>query len=866
MLKELELRRSEIAELSRTKEKLSSRQEEMEQTLAYLQEQVDAALGAEEMVENLTTKNLTLEERVKELEEAVTDLEAIGDMNEQLQEGSRELELELREELDLAHSSHREAIRELEASQETLADRDQTIKKFRELVQQLQDRIQELQEQQQRDTNRPLSALPEMIDFKKMFAESKAHTKAIDLELRRIDVQQSNQHVHFLTAYMPESFMARGGDHDAMMLLLLVPRLLRKADIVVEQVRDKFPPVTNVDRAEVLRSHAIEQFAFASRLGFWIYRLQSTLEQLMRALSSCSPDTLLRVGVLYSDLAMQERAVDALVELLRHDQLDENISLEALEKCVGFCQVVMTTHLPPSGEPSLALPQQLVASCRALSAACDHLHTVSSSILVLMQSASKPEKAGVALQDVQCATDMLRQQLKQCRRRLTGPLPMEHAEKLVAAQESAAKLIHAMHDCLRACMQQSGMLPSKVLKLLQTAVTEHVTSESDVEMGQDLRNLLAVVESCVKNLSQAVHDGDYELESKLEEKVVSPIMLRAQCVKKELEETKLLRQKLEARETDIKELKKVLKLKQEELGEMVIRKDLAESKLGNVHKDYAVNMEKLQRKLDDCQMMLRRKEKEFEETMDHLQADIDSLESERGELKEKVKNISKKALIEASSSGPGSVSGGVGPSLPIAVRDSPMLVQQISDLRLALRHSQNETMRSRIQAASKQLASLPPLKVCTPSLGGDRADVDNTTAQLIKQATTLHKDLLRTLCNPMVVDISGRKAGEVPLLNKTDPNQQLAQRNVELHKLHARVDALQAAALEHMTSNKPGTRAVSSFAAFPTVAFAKALQEEKAECVGRVSLVSKSATGSTPTVPLVLDLASLRRLHASIAL
>lgn len=38
--------------------------------------------------------------------------------------------------------------------------------------------------------------------------------------------------------------------------------------------------------------------------------------------------------------------------------------------------------------------------------------------------------------------------------------------------------------------------------------------------------------------------------------------------------------------------------------------------------------------------------REFEETMDHLQADIDSLESERGELKEKVKIMSKKAFFE----------------------------------------------------------------------------------------------------------------------------------------------------------------------------------------------------------------------------
>jgi hypothetical protein len=44
-----------------------------------------------------------------------------------------------------------------------------------------------------------------------MFTESKAHTKAIDLELRRIDVQQSNQHVQYLAAYMPDTFMSRGG-------------------------------------------------------------------------------------------------------------------------------------------------------------------------------------------------------------------------------------------------------------------------------------------------------------------------------------------------------------------------------------------------------------------------------------------------------------------------------------------------------------------------------------------------------------------------------------------------------------------------------------------------------------------------------
>lgn len=50
--------------------------------------------------------------------------------------------------------------------------------------------------------------------------------------------------------------------------------------------------------------------------------------------------------------------------------------------------------------------------------------------------------------------------------------------------------------------------------------------------------------------------------------------------------------------------------------------------------------------MDETQQQLKRKSKEYEETMDHLQADIDSLETEKGELKNKLKNFSKKMLIE----------------------------------------------------------------------------------------------------------------------------------------------------------------------------------------------------------------------------
>lgn len=62
---------------------------------------------------------------------------------------------------------------------------------------------------------------------------------------------------------------------------------------------------------------------------------------------------------------------------------------------------------------------------------------------------------------------------------------------------------------------------------------------------------------------------------------------------------------------------------------------------GIVHERFS-----LQRKLDEANQLMKRKETEFEETMDHLQADIDSLECEKGELKDKLKSYSKKVLVD----------------------------------------------------------------------------------------------------------------------------------------------------------------------------------------------------------------------------
>lgn len=90
--------------------------------------------------------------------------------------------------------------------------------------------------------------LADILDFQKTFAETKAQTKAVDLELRRLETEEARNHVNYLMSFMPPAFMARGGDHDAILTLLLIPRMIQKTEIVISQVRDKYKTIDKRDR------------------------------------------------------------------------------------------------------------------------------------------------------------------------------------------------------------------------------------------------------------------------------------------------------------------------------------------------------------------------------------------------------------------------------------------------------------------------------------------------------------------------------------------------------------------------------------------------------------------------------------------
>ncbi|KAK2163666.1 hypothetical protein LSH36_75g02038 [Paralvinella palmiformis] len=867
--KELEQLQSEVNGMNRNKERLEKEVGQLQQEVLELKEQVDAAQGSEDMVLQLTEKTLQQEDKIRELEEERADLEALCDMNDEIQENAREAELELREELDMANCRAMEAQRRLEAMQESIADYETTIVKFKELVSQLQESNRELRNQQMMSAEVKSQPTPtiDVFDFKTKFAETKATAKAIDMELRKLEVQQSNKHVAFLSAFMPESFMQHGGDHDTVLVLLLIPRLIAKTELLISQTKDKvsgsldgnhdgvdrvirnrlnkvlvgfntgpkvtaeyaflalMPPHHNanfqpgpkvgikfdvpgtIDKEAVLKTHKSDAYSFANKFIHQLCILQATLKQYESALNTCSTDLLLKIGTLLSELDNREKSIDMFIELLRNDQLDETVNLEPLQKAISFFQHLYSVHL---ANEKLNCTNFMADNVRILLAACDCIHIDTARLKLILQPGHETSDISIALRDVENYTNEIRVNARKIKRHIpreqkgVAAMPLSFGKDV---QENLSKCVSMMSDVVQvlqelasSALQQTILLsedhglPAKDLENLAVESFSKVSGKKGADAFNYLRSVCGTTSTTLTKISTAMENGEYDFDGTKEKHPVAPIVARIDAVKAQFADVEKIKYKLEAKDEDIRELKKQLKLKQEELSQQQVRMSLLEKKLENTNKDCDDKIEKIQQKLDEATVMAKKKEKEFEETLDALQSDIDTLEAEKAELKERLKVLSKKSLLE-NLSRQSSQSGVLAATL--GVKDSPILLQENEALREALQQMAREKRRLMYNSMKEKLDKLPVLRVpkWSSRLGGQgtqsEPDVDEQKyKKLYKETDDLLQTLYKLCASPKVVDISKRKPGRVPPSNSLTPRAQLELRAGQLAALNSKLKEL----------------------------------------------------------------------------
>ena len=282
-----------------------------------LRQQLDTALGAEEMIEELTEKNLALNEQIDELRAAIEDLESLKELNDELEINHVETEKQMQEEIDYKETVLTEQTKKSTLQDETIGDLEYTVARFRELVTNMQSDLEDMRASQQISeteandlTNRSRAMMD--LNMRLQVSASKAQVKAIDLELRRMEAQESAEHLAIVQLFLPEAF---DNSRDSMLALLRFKRIGFKASLMHGFIKERVQ-----NQAPAGQEDSI--FACCDILDklTWV---SAMCDRFIGFIQTCSLEAFGRLeGALY-DLEPVERAFNGWIDRLKRDELKE---------------------------------------------------------------------------------------------------------------------------------------------------------------------------------------------------------------------------------------------------------------------------------------------------------------------------------------------------------------------------------------------------------------------------------------------------------------------------------------------------------------------------------------------------------------
>ncbi|KAJ2890387.1 hypothetical protein IWW38_004163, partial [Coemansia aciculifera] len=204
-----------------------------------LKERLDDALGAEEMIETLSDRNMELSNKVEELQSTVENLEALCEVNNEMEDARSDDEKILRAEIERLTVVIGDRTRRIDKLEDAVADYQFNIGQYRDLVTSQQVNLQELRE---REHSHATEAATESAKAQEMLSRNlhlqstmvKTKAKTIDLEIRRLDADQAAELLTMYEPFLPDHFYK--SESEALRSLLSFKRLAAKSEILCKQL------------------------------------------------------------------------------------------------------------------------------------------------------------------------------------------------------------------------------------------------------------------------------------------------------------------------------------------------------------------------------------------------------------------------------------------------------------------------------------------------------------------------------------------------------------------------------------------------------------------------------------------------------
>lgn len=310
-----------------------------EANLEDLRQQLEAALEAEEMIEQLTERNAQLDSVNTELRDAIDDLENLKELNDELEINHVEAEKQMQEEIEFKDSLLHDRDTMARDLQQRLDDRNVVIDQFRAFVTGLQNDMadmkasKEITESEAKKMEGDSRALHDF-NLKLQNSAAKTQVKTIDLELRKLEAQEASEHLAIVQLFLPEAFSA---DHDSVLALLRFKRISFKANLVQSFVKE---------RVAAFRPRGMDEEIFAAcdvldKLT-WIAAMA---ERFVNSICTCSVEEFARYEFALYEVETVERALNNYIDGVRREDLKERTMAEELQRSIAVMSHLATLHI-----------------------------------------------------------------------------------------------------------------------------------------------------------------------------------------------------------------------------------------------------------------------------------------------------------------------------------------------------------------------------------------------------------------------------------------------------------------------------------------------------------------------------------------
>ena len=333
--KDLEELRNIKNEHTHTKEQLS----QSESTIVELREQLDSALGGEEMIEELTEKNMILTEKIDELRQNIEELESLKELNDELEVNHTETEKQLQGEIDYHESLLAEEARKSAIQDGTIQDLEYTVARFRDLVSNMQSDLEDMRASQQiseTEANELSQRSRAMMDLnmRLQVSASKAQVKAIDLELGKMEAQESSEHLAIVQLFLPESFKS---ERESVQALLRFRRIGFKANMMHHFIKERMhgQPTPGQEDDLFLCCDILEKLTWVS----------STCNRFISNIETCDLEAFRRIGGASYELDPVERAFNIWVDGLKRDELKSGQCAMELQRSIALMSHLAEVHV-----------------------------------------------------------------------------------------------------------------------------------------------------------------------------------------------------------------------------------------------------------------------------------------------------------------------------------------------------------------------------------------------------------------------------------------------------------------------------------------------------------------------------------------